>query len=579
MYYTLTILDVTGIQDYIFSSNRLRENIGGSELVRRATEDWVYAALPEPHNVKENKLDDTRHIERDGLAAEVIYAAGGNSLIIFRDPTAATAFVTALSKKLIEEAPGLGLAVVHKTFDWDTEALGGKKDKKGGEGGVVEKAFKELAKLKRSQPGNHPLAGLGVTAACQSTGQVAIGTNEHLPGKGADDPIRLISAEAEAKLAVAPQANEYLKRKYFAHTTYDIPSRFDDLGGSKGDKSYIAVVHADGNNMGQRVEGISKKHSTPGTGNRDYIQAARAFSRAVKEAAEAAFLALRDHLLQAIDPVTDTIGDVVHLKDRKVPFRPLVMGGDDLTFVCDGRLALALTTFYLRAFEEKTAALGVIHACAGIAVVKSHYPFARAYDLAEELCKSAKGLAKKDKAGRERERDISALDWHFAMSGLMGDLDFIRKREYATKEGCLLARPLALAEGQNDWRDWPTFEKIVDKFKTGKEWAGRHNKVKGLREALRAGREAVKQFRTAYLPKPDGTSKLLPEIDAYRSGLQETGWDVERCGYFDAIEATDFYIDLAPHPNPLPGGEGTGSDRPVPSGAGGEGLSDKRSGA
>ena len=30
----------------------------------------------------------------------------------------------------------------------------------------------------------------------------------------------------------------------------------------------------------------------------------------------------------------------------------------------------------------------------GVAVVKSHYPFARAYDLAEELCASAKKRVK-----------------------------------------------------------------------------------------------------------------------------------------------------------------------------------------
>lgn len=33
---TLTMLDTSGIQSYIFNSNRLQENIGASELVYRA---------------------------------------------------------------------------------------------------------------------------------------------------------------------------------------------------------------------------------------------------------------------------------------------------------------------------------------------------------------------------------------------------------------------------------------------------------------------------------------------------------------------------------------------------------------
>lgn len=39
---------------------------------------------------------------------------------------------------------------------------------------------------------------------------------------------------------------------------------------------------------------------------------------------------------------------------------------------------------------------------AGVAIVKTHYPFARAYELSEALCKSAKRLS----------RDVSTLDWH-----------------------------------------------------------------------------------------------------------------------------------------------------------------------
>lgn len=36
--YHLVIVDTTGIQSYIFGSNRLRENVGASFLVHQATE-------------------------------------------------------------------------------------------------------------------------------------------------------------------------------------------------------------------------------------------------------------------------------------------------------------------------------------------------------------------------------------------------------------------------------------------------------------------------------------------------------------------------------------------------------------
>ena len=43
--YTATIIDTTGIQPYIFGSNRLRENIGASFLIAEATKQWVEQAL------------------------------------------------------------------------------------------------------------------------------------------------------------------------------------------------------------------------------------------------------------------------------------------------------------------------------------------------------------------------------------------------------------------------------------------------------------------------------------------------------------------------------------------------------
>lgn len=41
----LTVIDTTSIQNYIFGSNELRENVGASELVEQVTKDWVFETL------------------------------------------------------------------------------------------------------------------------------------------------------------------------------------------------------------------------------------------------------------------------------------------------------------------------------------------------------------------------------------------------------------------------------------------------------------------------------------------------------------------------------------------------------
>src|SRR2546423_567559 len=124
--YTVTALDTTGIQPYIFGSNRLQENIGASELVRLATGKWALDALPAPNNVRDFKqgtLHDDLKIEAEAsnLAAEVIYSGGGNAVIIFRSKNDAIDFTQRLTRKILKEAPGLSLVVAHNhAFEWNT---------------------------------------------------------------------------------------------------------------------------------------------------------------------------------------------------------------------------------------------------------------------------------------------------------------------------------------------------------------------------------------------------------------------------------------------------------------------------
>src|SRR5690242_7252835 len=113
--YILSMLDTSGIQPYIFSSNRLPEIIGASQLVEEVTHEWTFHALDDlfrgAHNVDSipyGTLKKKVAIESDEwLMAEVIYAGGGNTAILFRTPAAAHDFARELTTRALRDAPGV----------------------------------------------------------------------------------------------------------------------------------------------------------------------------------------------------------------------------------------------------------------------------------------------------------------------------------------------------------------------------------------------------------------------------------------------------------------------------------------
>lgn len=446
-------------------------------------------------------------------------------MILFADPVEARSFVTRLSATLIQEVPDLDLVAAHVPVDWEGQPLGDP------EVGRVRAVMDELERVKRTRTTSAPLLGVGVTTACESTGLVAV-TEQAQYGYS-------VSAGVSAKWAHAPVAEARLLHllPQIEAQGLDVPRDFDDFGRSEGEKSYIAVVHADGNGMAQRVRAIADQCADPGPGNRDYVEAMRSFSSRIEAASRAALSATVDTLLTAVSKDKLSVSEQIEIRDRKLPFRPLVFGGDDVTFVCDGRLGLGLAARYLQAFEEETAKVKIpAFACAGVSVVKTHYPFARAYGLAEELCSEAKKHARS-----MPDIDFSVLDWHFAASGLLGRLRDIREWEYRLPNGdSLTMRPVRLRPLPGHWRTWDNFHLAARAFQKGSRWADKRNKVMKLRTVLRGGAAGVRQFIAAY-----DDIEQLPTLQEQSHDLDRTGWDGKICAYFDPIEAMDFYLPLS----------------------------------
>jgi hypothetical protein len=592
----LVAADTSGIQSYIFGSNRLRENIGASYLVKQATGLWALQAVKDSANLpktpEETNLKAQPKVE-DGAAAEVIYSGGGNVVVLFREEPTAKRFMWLLSEKVMREAPGLTLLLaLSDAFDWKTDVLTS----------VQQQVFEKLSLLKRNRSHNVTSMGLGVSLPCQSTGLPAVA---YAGSKNSDQ--YPVSADVLAKHDAIDNANDELRDALKgglgdAARYYAFPFDLDNLGRDAGENSFIAVVHADGNGIGKRVLKLAGQFATPDQ-NRAYVEQMREFSRRMNacsgRALEATLQKLVERLVRADLPSgRDRYEQIVHLnkhgdelatvtlkqvnhsdfpnvpQDYFLPFRPIVFGGDDLTFVCDGRLGISLTVEYLNQFEQsardpkeglldwdegaKQFVVRGATTAAGIAIVKTHYPFARAYNLAEDLCNSAKQLrAALDDQEKQKNSsgawDGNTLDWHYALSGLLGSIGDIREREYTVQAGNLTVRPVALSESaQAPHRNWAVVEGGIKAFQS--DWIQQRNKSKALRGALRGGHDATKTFAQKYLMNVEPKGQLpdigVPDslaawrMEGWATTTNHKGQEENFCGYFDALELMDLYIPL-----------------------------------
>ena len=532
--YTLTLLDVRRIQPYLFSANELKQCLGGSALVEKATHDWIVEALPKPNNVQIRdgsiQFDEMTIDSPDSLAAEVIFLGGGNAAILFAEQDQETKFANAklftkkYTRKVLGSAPGLEVAVAHTTCDWSAQ-------------NGLENAWKEIQSVvmpgqKEGHTTSQALLGLGVTAECGYTGLPAIAEV-----KDPDAPERgiLVSAEAHAKNSdtTVKQAKSRIN-SMIPLQDLEYTDLFDELGGEKGRSSYIAVVHADGNSMGKRIQAHCKD-----TDNREMLKKMRAFSEAINLASTRAMKSVIGWLEGTVKDgaIFDKWykDDCVRLINNKFPVRPIIFGGDDITFVSEGRLGLALAVKFIEELGKSEMPDGqTLYACAGVAIVSSHYPFSRAYQLAEELTSDAKKQARGFDKGRA---EVSLINWYISTAGLSRNWEEIQKREY--QGGKLMLRPLVIdhASGAkiNNLQTWEVFKKQVAYFRDPNKWKAGRNKLKDLREVLRSGNAETLKFTKLNGDLPDLGMAGLEQV-------RQEGWRTDRCVYFDALEVDDFFI-------------------------------------
>ena len=567
------LLETSGNQHYIFATNKLRENFGASELTRNAGEGWLMEAVKEIATHPLFNLDERATIEDQRQALlnqdsifgdnppllEVIVAASGKAILITQDEAAAKQIVQSLTTKALTDAPGLDLCgaildVGQEEIDKLQVAASDTFAKQFS--ALMRGVHERYAFVHAKRPGNATrFLRLPIVDVCKTSGLPAE-TLKKSPGEDIWQGRSAVSlAKEKARETARSRLDRLLEHENIESHGWTFPKDSQQLeqtlSNSDGENTWLAVIHADGNGLGQIfLDFAHHLDESERTLGHAFIKF-REFSIELDRCTEEAF---RKALLK-------TFGN--EYQGAYLPMVPLILGGDDLTVLCDGRRALNFIANFLLAFEHTTResdtvkaiakkALGKdnLSACAGVAIVKPHFPFSVAYELTEALIKSAKTVKQrvqyKDNVGNLKTYPCSALDFHILYDSSNIDLDDIRDRRLTVDNGTtkLTGKPYVvsdiskeeisekkISEDSQAWLNQHCWSQLLEKVKqmqaieqsqdrddTNNEPVLPRSQVYGLRQTLFSGRDAadarLSMLINRYQKLPDALWKLSKDTNA-----------------------------------------------------------------
>lgn len=384
---------VQGIQNFIFKTNELMHIVGASELV-----EYICTSA---------------FNEYRGSAGEdgFVVKAAGNIKFIFNSESDCKKAVREFPKKVMTMAPSITISQTVVKLNSDSDEEFGK---------AIDYAEDNLKKQRNKPASSITLGWMGMRRANNTGLPVTFLSGESNNKEYHDDATRAkIDYNDVFKLCEKSFGIPYLQRKSIAYYISDITLKND----------WIAVIHADGNGLGNVVRKVGKKRDK-------FKEFSSMLNEATIEAAHIAFSCIYDKLDG----------------NAKIPVRPVVLGGDDMTVIIRADLAIPYTKVFLQAFEQKTQEkLGHIlreekvfannedklTACAGIAFTKSSYPFYYGYELAEQLCGQAKKDAKNLVKSVSNHLPDSCLMFHKVQDSFIISYDDIIKRELSVGDNPL----------------------------------------------------------------------------------------------------------------------------------------------
>lgn len=436
------VLEVGGIQKYILSTGKLKEMIGGSELIESLSAKYL------DDFAQNNHLNVLKEIRKpvDNEILPLQRNAGAMHLL-FSSEAKGREFLKNFGKKLLEDFPGLPIFGALEECEFTSS-------------GIREAKFKLSNKItdqRNKYPTSTGMQLLPICAEAPLDGEPAIGKVSY--GKNASSEIISLSSKTKRNEQLLEDSKGRLREIEPDEGVGPDLKWSDDLEEIACGSEKVAFIHIDGNDLGKRfrqeLENISDKETDEDkTGQQsssedryqnaiNVIKTMSALSNTVKETTTAAFKKGLSECLKHTK-LTDNTGK------KLVPARPLVLGGDDVTVVIRADLALYFIDAFVKEFERySNQELGKknpndkLTVGVGMVVCPTGYPFLKAFDLSEELVKNSKELT------AQMENRPSSMDYIVITNDTENDIDSIRAHLFTAEDGSKLTAKPMLLSGNN----------------------------------------------------------------------------------------------------------------------------------
>ena len=442
--YALAMYDVRGKQEYIFKTNKLKEIVGGSCIIRDCFKEYLFPSAEEYMRRKAKKegiplSDDEvcgiynyndpkkepeyiseinkgkefsqkafeRMMQDEKCAAryagEVVYEGGGNFFVLYKDKETCIEINKIFTRKLLKEL--YTLKVLCTYIELENGLVNFIEDRK--------KLYEKHRISEAEESVICPVNTLPFVQVDEVTSLPLTKYNENTRKK--------VSTEAEAKLA---KHLDVYNEKYGEKD-------LDKLVTRKGEESLLAVVYIDGNNMGAKVQNVFGTETS--------------YDQCVKKLRETSEFIQKNYVEDRIKDIDQMLEEKAKKGKKKAGKRLVVFAGDEINLICNARDAYDIAKTYLKGLHQVSwkDSTEPCSACAGIAIFHSHAPYAQAYKIAEECCESGKTRMKKLEKAREKEgksKEVCYIDVHYCQKGIGMSLDDIREKEV----GGLISKPWLL---------------------------------------------------------------------------------------------------------------------------------------